>query len=62
MFKNSFLILILVLVLIVIFISSKNEYFGLQDAKLQKCLNDCNRRDIQMAKGYSSAKECQRSC
>ena len=66
MFKNYLLIFILVLVLIIIYFLNKDEQFRLmnplQDPNLQNCLNNCNRRDVQMANGYSNTKECQQSC
>ena len=66
MFKNYLLIFILVLVLIIIYFYQNKEQFKLdrplQDPVLQNCLNNCNRRDVQMANSYNNTKECQQAC
>ena len=62
----NYLFIILILVLIIIYFYQNKEQFKLnhplQDSALQNCLNNCNRRDVQMANDYSNKKECQEGC
>ena len=64
--NNNYFFFILILILIIIFFYQTNEQFKLdhplQDPALQSCLNNCNRRDVLMAKDYANTTECQQAC
>jgi hypothetical protein len=60
--EKIYLIFGIVILLIICYLYQKSENFGLQEPKLQECLNNCNRRDVQMTGDYSNTTDCQRNC
>jgi hypothetical protein len=65
--NNIYLILVLTIILVICLVYKQKENFAnptfrLQDDRLQKCLNNCDKLSYRYATDASSVKDCQQRC